>query len=190
MVWTIQMVNMVQVALRNLYPNQLAHADKLHAAWRLSIHPYPKLGGYSQGLPPTHPNNQSGDPDGIAATNSVWNLINSYLNQFGTRKLWITEVGVSSKKITEQGQKDFFVDLANRVAARYAANDKRIEGWINWGFSDLDPGVHTEGGILPVGQSGPPEAPFFQMGVLKGNDGVSPKPAATALETIYKGIWA
>lgn len=172
---------MTNAMLGQLLQSNLQLADKLRNAWRLSIHPYPKQlqkpGGVVPADWPTNPTIALGDRTGIDAANTILDRYLQYQALDPARKIWITETGVSSNKVSEQGQKEFFQRLGLVVAERYANNDTRLEGFIIFGLTDLDPAVCDQ------------TTPFFQFGVISGYDGSSGKPAANEIEFNFLTRW-
>ncbi len=177
--WISQMSTYVEYALNSILPSDPTLSTKLHNAWRLSIHPYPYLGERdSFGRDPTDPDNVLGDRDAGQAFSTVWSLYDATQSLYPNRKIWITETGVSSRKLHENGQRDFFNAIGLAVKSRYDNGDRRLEGVINWGFNDCDPALHDS------------TSPYFQFGVISKSNGSSGKLAAAGLQGIYNGAWA
>lgn len=156
-------------------PNWPDHINLVNS-WQLSLHPYPArgasevVGGVT--IYPTDPANSQGDKTGNAGATTVINQIASIHNAFSgiykpNRKLWITETGMSSRKVGEIEQMRLFFGLMSNLES-----DASIEGVTAWPLSDSDPRQQDL------------EGQFTKMAVTR-EDLNQAKPAGSVLSSIY-----
>lgn len=142
------------------YPLDLLAVNNL---WRLSLHPYPRLGSIegqqkSPGpgcvppsdpslravwiekygrvpLPKADPQNGTGDTTAAMALSSTMNYVSRVLTNYPSRKVWITEVGVSGNKLGRSAQASFCDGICSYVKS---AQNGQVEGLTFWPHNDSD----------------------------------------------------
>ncbi len=166
--------------------NDTPTAQAIYGQWRLSFHPYPHLGQWYQTsggawLEPTNPSNPTGDLTSSAADLTVNGIVNDALTQAAGHKVWITETGISSRKMNNgaqngEAQQAQFAQLQhNRIAG-----NSQIEGLVFWPVSDTDNPQVASVGNTSTHTGGE----FFRLGVV-WDDGYTPKQAGSLLQ----GLW-